>query len=188
VWKLMEVKREQLEREQQHQREQQHRLEQHQQQQLLQFQKDRQTLGPNNPDANAPGLQLPKQQAKQGKANFSIIGYLTHNQNTSYASPGYAAKETTIEGPTAVEAGIVSPVHGINPEDLAKGLPPMTTHRDSGSDSDSDSGDVSWVLAKANTSTGSATVDHLEVRLSEEDMDEAEAPDKSTRARMEDDS
>jgi hypothetical protein len=95
---------------------------------------------------------------------------------------------TTIEGPTAVEAGIMSPVHGINPEDLVKGLPPLTNHSDSGSDSDSDSENVTFVLAKANTSTGSATVDHLEVRLSEEDMDEAEAPDKSTRARMEDDS
>jgi hypothetical protein len=49
---------------------------------------------------------------------------------------------------------------------------------------------VTFVLATANTSTGSATVDHLEVRLSEEDMDDEEAPDGSTicMARMEDDS
>jgi hypothetical protein len=69
---------------------------------------------------------------------------------------------------------------------LASGLPPAD-HNDTGSDSDLN---VTFVLATANTSTGSATVDHLEVRLSEEDMDDEEAPDGSTicMARMEDDS
>jgi hypothetical protein len=41
-------------------------------------------------------------------------------------------------------------------------------------------------LAKANTSTGSATVDHLEVRLSEEVMDDESTPDLVSEARMED--
>jgi hypothetical protein len=41
-------------------------------------------------------------------------------------------------------------------------------------------------LAKANTSTGSAAVDHLEVRLSEEDMDNESAQDLFSEARMED--
>jgi hypothetical protein len=82
-----------------------------------------------------PGQQQLQLQQQQGKANFSIIKYLNRNQNTS--SPGCMTKVTAIEGPTAIEAGIVSPVHGINPEELALGLPPTTNHNDSGSDSSS---------------------------------------------------
>jgi hypothetical protein len=193
VWKLMEVKREQLEREQQHQREQQHRLEQHQQQQLLQFQKDRQTLGPNNPDANAPGLQLPQVaqsdnerlllqrgsttgattpiqqqlQQQQGTAiSFSIIKYLTYNQDPS---PQGVVKErvASFEVPSAV-----SPPQGVDMNLLATGLPPPADYESSDTDSN-----VTFELAENNKSTGSATVDNLEVRLGEEDMDDNEAPD-----------
>jgi hypothetical protein len=67
------------------------------------------------------------------------------------------------------------------PNTLTSGLPPAAQN-----DSDSDS-NVVFVMA-TNTSTGSATVDNLEVRLGEEDMDDNEAPDGSLirSARMED--
>jgi hypothetical protein len=52
---------------------------------------------------------------------------------------------------------------------LTSGLPPPPNN-----DSDTDS-NVTFELADNNTSTGSATVDNLEVRLSEEDMDDNEA-------------
>jgi hypothetical protein len=52
---------------------------------------------------------------------------------------------------------------------LTSGLPPPPNNH---SDPDSN---VTFELADNNTSTGSATVDNLEVRLSEEDMDDNEA-------------
>jgi hypothetical protein len=133
VWKLMEVERVQLEHEQQHQPEQQQRLQHHQQQQVQQFDRERQLLqaGAQNQllqhgattEATTPSQQ--QLQKPQGIANFSITKYLNRNQNTS--SSGYMAKRTTIEGPTAADEGIVSPVHGIDQADLAKGLPPTAT-------------------------------------------------------------
>jgi hypothetical protein len=184
MYQEMAERRKQLEQEQEQQQQQQQRLEQHQRDQLQKFEKDRQLLRATGPAAPAPGHQpLQPVQKPQGIANFSITKYLNRKQNTS--SSGYVAKRTTIEGPTAADEGIVSPVHGIDQADLAKGLPPHHDHDDSGSGSNSE--DDNFVMAKAiaNKSTGSATVDHLEVRLSEEDMDDEEAQDKSTRARME---
>jgi hypothetical protein len=89
VWRLMEAKREQLQQEQQHQQEQQQRLEEHQQSQLLQFGKERQILqagAPKPDDQGHHGTTTPIQQQlrqQQGKANFSIIKYLTYNQDPS---------------------------------------------------------------------------------------------------------
>jgi hypothetical protein len=97
VWKLMEVEREQLEHEQKHQQEQHQRLQQHQQQQVQQFDNERLLLQQGHPGATTPIQQL---QQQQGKANFSIIKYLTYNQNTS--PPGVVKERVaSFEAPTA---------------------------------------------------------------------------------------
>jgi hypothetical protein len=113
-----------------------------------------------------------QQQQHQGKATFSIISYLTETQTTY--PPGLVKERVA-----SIEEQAASPPHGVDPRTLASGLPP---------DQDSDSDSNVFELA-TNTSTGSATVDHLEVRLEEEDMDDSLAPDGSLiqgAARMED--
>jgi hypothetical protein len=123
---------------------------------------------------NNNGQQQQQQQQQQGKATFSIISYLTDTQTTY--PPGLVKERIA-----SIEEQAASPPHGVDLRTLASGLPPDQI------DSDSDS-NVVFELA-TNTSTGSATVDHLEVRLEEEDMDDNEAPDESLiqgKARMED--
>jgi hypothetical protein len=162
VWKLMEAKREQLKREQAHQQEQQQRLEEHQQAQLLQFGRDRQILQAGVQGSTTP-IQQQLREEKGSRAKFSIIKYLINNLDPSL--PG------VVRNRVASFEDASSPPHGVDLRTLTSGLPPPPTN-----DSDSDS-NVTFELADNNTSTGSATVDNLEVRLAEEDMDDNEAPD-----------
>jgi hypothetical protein len=106
--------------------------------------------------------QQQQQQQHQGISTFSIIKYLSDNQNTY--PPGVVKERIA-----SIEEQAASPPHGVDPQTLVGGLPPMD------SSFSSTSSTVSIVLRKPkpknNTSTGSVEVDGLELKLGDTDMD-----------------